>query len=89
MTLPNWYALLLLSLASYRTWKLLAEDTILDPIRDRMGYGLQFVRCPWCLGFWVGLAWWGAFELWPHGTPIAAVPFVISVVVGVLGWAID
>ena len=30
MTIPNWYELLLLGLAAYRTWKLLAEDVILD-----------------------------------------------------------
>lgn len=30
MTLPNWYGLILLSLAAFRVYRLLAEDTILD-----------------------------------------------------------
>ena len=48
----------------------------------------RLVECPWCAGFWISLVWWGAFELWPHGTPIAAAPFAISAIVGFLGWAI-
>ena len=30
MNIPDWYVLILLALASYRTWRLLAEDDILD-----------------------------------------------------------
>jgi len=33
---PNWWWFLLLSLASYRVWRLLAEDSILDGIRRRL-----------------------------------------------------
>ncbi|HEY1309293.1 MAG TPA: DUF1360 domain-containing protein [Vicinamibacterales bacterium] len=89
MQVPDWYALLLLALAAYRTWKLLAEDTILDFARDRMGYGLKFLKCPWCLGFWIAVAWWGAWQAWPHGTLISATVMALSAIVGVLGWAID
>ena len=30
MSIPNWYETLLLGLAAYRVWRLLAEDVILD-----------------------------------------------------------
>lgn len=101
MTIPNWWSFALLGLAAYRVWKLVAEDTILDKPRAWFVYGFRkwrgngsaeyvkdFISCPWCLGFWVALAWWGAFEAWPHGTIIATVPLAISAIVGVLGWVI-
>lgn len=34
MSIPNWWETLLLALAAYRTWRLLAEDTILDTPRS-------------------------------------------------------
>ena len=36
MSIPDWYVLILLALASYRTWRLLAEDEILDAPRNRL-----------------------------------------------------
>jgi hypothetical protein len=65
------------------------EDTILDRpralvIRHSGEYVETLLECPWCAGFWIALAWWGAYELWPHGTTIAAVPFAISAVVGIV-----
>ena len=45
----------------------------------------EFLICPWCLGFWVALAWWGAWQIWPHGTLIVAAPLAISTIVGFLG----
>ena len=98
MTVPNWYGLILLGLAAFRTWKFIGDDTILDWPRDRSkelafklggpkakDYWETLLECPWCAGFWVSLGWWGAYELWPHGSLIAAVPFVISAIVGLLG----
>lgn len=90
--IPSLYALLLLAVAAWRVFHLLAYDDILNPIRNRV-VGLpanakdfkggseslaDFIECPFCLGFWVGLGWWGAWALWPHWTLVAAVPFVIS-----------
>jgi hypothetical protein len=83
--IPSWYALVLLSLAAYRTWRLLAEDTILAPIRRRLVRGervSEFVSCPWCLGAWVAVAWWGCWWAWPHTTLIVSVPFVVSALTG-------
>lgn len=45
------------------------------------GYRIKladFLSCPYCAGWWVGLAWVGAWWAWPHGTLIAATPFAVS-----------
>ena len=96
MTIPDWYELGLLVLASWRTWHLLAEDDLFDRSRrwltrlptgwadgdrlpDRYRLRLaEFINCPYCFGFWIGLAWWGAFQIWEFGTLVVAVPFAIS-----------
>ena len=93
--IPSVYVLVLLAVAAWRTFHLLAYDDILNPIRNRL-VGLpanattrkggveklmDFIECPFCLGFWVGIAWWGAWAIWPHWTLVAAVPFVISAIV--------
>lgn len=36
MSIPNWYELLLLSLATWRVWHLLAQDTVLNRPRRYM-----------------------------------------------------
>jgi len=36
-----------------------------------------FLQCPYCAGFWITLAWVGAWWLWPHGTLVTATPFAI------------
>jgi hypothetical protein len=98
---PSWWEFVLLALAAYRTWKLIAEDTILDRPRNwtikqafkiwgpkGKDYLETLLECPWCAGFWVSLAWWGAWQAWPHGTLVAAGAMALSAVVGILGWAI-
>lgn len=108
MSVPDWYALVLLSLASFRTWRLLAEDDIMDRPRRYLtrlgdweeadedkpsppwpaGYRVQvakFINCPWCLGFWISLAWWGMWEWLPHETLVVASAAAISAVVGLIG----
>lgn len=44
----------------------------------------EFLVCPWCLGFWVALGWWGAWQLWPHAILIASVPLALSTGVGLI-----
>lgn len=72
---PSWWAYVLLTLAAFRAWKLVADDRILDRPRDwlldrldtRRGdetYWGDFLICPWCAGFWISLltyAGWIAF----------------------------
>lgn len=102
MSIPNWYELVLLGLAAFRTWKLAADDTILDRprkwvlarVQRRYGNGAvvymnEFLECPWCLGFWVATIWWVAFQVWPHGTTIVSTPFAIAAVVGLIGGLIS
>lgn len=50
-----------------------------DPVPSnyRVSTGI-FITCPYCAGFWIALAWWGAWQIWPHATLVIAVPFVIS-----------
>lgn len=95
---PDWYAIVLLSLAAFRTWKLIGDDTILDRPRNwamlrafKIGgpkgkdYLETLLECPWCAGFWISLAWWLGWVISPHWAVIVAVPFVISAAVGLLG----
>jgi len=55
---------LLIALAAYRAWRLLALDAIAAPLRLRLrGCAAELVSCPWCLGTWLtagfwALAWW-------------------------------
>lgn len=54
-----------------------------DPLPKEYRFGLAgFIDCPWCSGAWIGLAWWGAWQEWPHGTLVAAAPFAISALIG-------
>lgn len=94
--IPEPYELILLALAAYRTWRLLAEDTLLDwPRRKilRLGNWRQegdpypqgyretlgdFVGCPACLGFWVSLAWFVSWVLFPCQTLVVAAVAAIS-----------
>lgn len=87
--IPNWYALVLLALAAYRLWRLLALDTILDRPRHRLvraeSKREEFLQCPFCFGAWITVGWWLAWVAWPHWTLVVAVPFAISALVGIVG----
>ncbi len=96
MTTPDWWEAVLLALAAWRVYHLIAFDTILDgprnllcglpwawkdsdPVprsyRARLG---DFIQCPYCMGFHVSLAWWGAFQCSPKWSVILATPWAIS-----------
>ena len=72
----------ILALAAYRTFQLVSDDTILDRPRAWLCKRLPekfeiFIECPWCAGFWISLAWAGAF--WADERAVwVAVPFAIS-----------
>ena len=107
MTVPDWWTFVLLSLAAYRLWRLLAVDVILDqPRRWVVGLGYRwadgdpipkkyrehwslFLECPWCLGFWVALAWWGLWQIWEHGVLVVSVPLALSAVIGLVRENLD
>ena len=101
MSIPNWYELILLSLAAWRVFQLIALDDITDGLRRYVTRRLAsearrlnpkakretlplFIECPYCAGFWIALAWWGAFQMHEFGTLVSAVPFALSV----LAWSL-
>jgi hypothetical protein len=45
---------------------------------------MRFLSCPWCLGFWVCLACWASWQVWPRGTLVAMVPLALSAIVGLV-----
>ncbi len=91
--IPTWYGTILLALAAYRVWRILAEDTILDRPRDRWfpegAKRTEFIGCPWCLGAWVAIAWTILWWWQPHWTLVVAFPFALSTVVGGLAMLLD
>jgi len=49
----------------------------------------KLINCPWCLGWWISLAWWAAWIAWPAGTLVAATPFAIAAIVGLVSKNLD
>lgn len=89
--IPDWWEFILLALAAFRCWWLIANDKILDKPRDWVLARIsadEFVECPWCAGAWITLAWWGAWVAWDE-TVYAAVPFALSAAVAILAMAVD
>jgi Protein of unknown function (DUF1360) len=93
---PSWWEAVLLTLAVYRVWRLLAADTILDKPRDRLVKAADkdyreeldiFLHCPWCLGFWLSVLGWAAWLVFPTETIWVSVPLAISTVVGFMAKA--
>ena len=83
--------LLILSLATFRVTRLLIEDFILEPLRDRTIHKLdprnkfrELFECPWCLGFWLSIGAVVLFLLFPVVTIWLALPFAISTAVGLI-----
>ena len=98
MNVPSWYELVLLGLGSFRIWKLIGDDSILDRPRNwalrraqKWGgnkgalYVQSLLECPWCAGFWVSLAVWGFWQAWAHATLVVCGVLAISAIVGLLG----
>lgn len=61
-----------------------------DPVPDgyRAKWGELF-QCPWCLGFWISLAWWGAWQVSEKWALVVATPFAISAGVGLIRTNLD
>lgn len=72
------------ALAVYRVTRLVVEDTIADPIRNRIveaapeGRLAYLVTCPWCVSVWVAAGW--------AGLAVAA-PAVAAPVGAALAWS--
>ena len=83
MNVPDWWEAVILALAAWRTFQLLAEDDILDRPRRYVTGKLDakwelFIECPYCLGFWIAVAWWVAWIIFPYETLVVAVPWALS-----------
>lgn len=90
---PDWWTTALLALAAYRVWRLLAHDTILDPIRHRLvraeSKQEEFLQCPYCSGAHIAALWWLAWIFSAHWTLVVAVPFAISALVALVAVNLD
>lgn len=97
---PDWWEFLLMALAAYRTFRLIAWDTIADRPRAWVlgrvkkrgrdaNYWYLFVTCPFCAGFWISLAWVCAFWLAPYWTTVVAVPWAVSAFVALVATNVD
>jgi len=91
VSLPDWWEGVLLALAAWRVWHLIALDDITDRPRRYVTEGreklLEFIECPYCMGFWVALGWTVAFAVEDTWTLWAALPFALNaVVIAVSHW---
>ena len=88
MVIPDWYELLLLGLAAWRSYQFVGEDTIADKPREwvtkRSEYIETMIECPYCAGFWIALLWWGAFQLWEHGSIVVAAAVAVTALVPII-----
>jgi len=79
---PSPYEAVLLALAAWRVWHLIALDDITDRPRRYVTDGrdklLDFIECPFCMGFWVALAWVGAWAVDDEVTGWVALPFAVN-----------
>jgi hypothetical protein len=108
MKVPDWWAALLLALAAFRVWRLVAKDDVLDRPRRwllRLGNEWQgqsdpiprgyrsgladFLTCPWCLGFWIVVAEWVLWQVWPHATLVVAAPLAVMAVAALVASNLD
>lgn len=85
-------AAIILTLAVFRVTRLIIEDTILEPLREKTVFKLhptdskirELFACPWCIGFWLAVIAVLMFWAWPVVTLWLALPFAISAAVGLI-----
>lgn len=88
---PNLIHLLLLALATFRLTRLIIEDQIFEPVRNRIwakyppttqiGY---LFTCPWCVSIWAGSLLTAGYILIPTITLAIALVLSLSAAVGLL-----
>jgi uncharacterized protein DUF1360 len=86
---PNFFVLVVVSLAVFRWVKLAIDDDITEPLRERTVFKLspksklrELFECPWCLGLWLAGGAVVLFWLFPVVFLWVCLPFAISAVVG-------
>lgn len=77
----------IVALAVARMTILIIEDRILDMPRGRLlarlnddGYLAFLITCPFCIGWWLSLAWTAALIRWPAGTTLWALPWAVATI---------
>lgn len=74
-------AAVLIGLASWRLWRLIARDDITAPFHTRLqGWPHRMVDCPWCLGTWIAFAVTAAVDQ-VHPLPV---PWVIAAAAAII-----
>ena len=80
--MPSPFEAVLLALAAWRVWYLIAHDDLTERPRRYITDGRQklteFIECPYCLGAWVAGAWVVAFAVCPEGTMWTALVFALA-----------
>jgi hypothetical protein len=89
MTQPlhHWLLLLVDILAVYRLTRLITEDVITLPIRDRVRNRLtlhEFLTCPWCVSPWLAALLLACQHLAPTVTNFIALALALSAVAGLI-----
>jgi hypothetical protein len=82
--------LTLAALAVFRMTRLIVEDEVTRPARERItnrhpdGRAAYFVTCPWCVSFWLAVLWVAALILVPTIALGADAVLALSAVAGLL-----
>lgn len=91
--IPEWWAALVMALAVFRVYRLIAEDDIFDRPRDwaldklkeeRLEKLDALITCPWCLGWWLSLFTWLAWLVTPGWTTGLCFPWALSAAVALI-----
>ena len=81
----TWLAFVIITLAAARVTRLVTTDSITEPLRERLTrwpLAYELVTCPWCIGFWISLAWVAVWWTADGRAVWLAAPFAVSYLVG-------
>lgn len=93
--MPSALELAVVVLAAYRLTRLAGWDEfpLALKLRERLTSGRPMIEhlvgCPFCIGFWISLAVYGAWLSAPRPTLYAMTPFAISGAVGLIAKNLD
>lgn len=59
------------------------------PVGHARYYISKMIRCPWCLGWWLGVLVWIAYQAAPRGTLIVMSLFAVSAIPGLVTKNLD
>jgi hypothetical protein len=90
--------LLIDALATYRLVKLVRDDRITEPLRDKVTQRLgppdrskisYLLDCPWCLSFYFGAVFTVGRQRWPMTTALISRTFALSAATGLTTQHLD